>query len=357
MEYRNPKQLQPHPVSVALYGDNHIDDLMESIKQYGVLVPLTITDKGMIISGHRRWRCACELSLATIPVEVKSFDDELSEKKAILDFNKQREKTFSQKMAEAKLLKEIVAEEAQLRIRHTPVPTLAQGKTADIVGKETDIGGRTTFHKAERIWDKAQEGDNKARQLVEQLDNEEITINKAFQEIQPPHVSHNSGENEWYTPKEYIDLAKEVLGEIDLDPASTEVANNLIQAKAYYTKEQDGLVQKWHGKIWMNPPYAQPLVEQFCSKLVTEYEQNSISEAIVLVNNATETKWFQLLCSVASGICFPLGRVRFWSFNDSPSAPLQGQALLYIGTHATLFLKTFGKLGIGAEIRCVSNNR
>jgi 16S rRNA G966 N2-methylase RsmD len=193
MEYRNPKDLTPHPVSLKLYGGNTIADLLESIKEFGIRVPLTITDKNVVISGHRRWHCACELELERVPVEVKIFADELAEKKAILDFNKQREKTFSQKMNEAELLKEIVAEEARIRQASTQfgnngainsVGTETKRETADIVGKATDIGGATTYRLAEKVWEAAKQGNKKARQLVQNIDDNKETITGAFKELQ-----------------------------------------------------------------------------------------------------------------------------------------------------------------------------
>jgi hypothetical protein len=51
-----------------------------------------------------------------------------------------------------------------------------------------------------------------------------------------PHVSQNSGENEWYTPANYIEASRMVMGSIDLDPASSETANRTVCATAYYTK-------------------------------------------------------------------------------------------------------------------------
>lgn len=163
-----------------------------------------------------------------------------------------------------------------------------------------------------------------------------------------PHVSHNSGNNEWYTPLEYIEKARRVMGSIDLDPASSDEANDIVQATQYYTVDDDGLLQTWHGRVWLNPPYAAPAIGHFADKLADEYSAGNVQEAIVLVNNATETEWFNTVIRQATAIVFPRSRVKFWQPSGAVGAPLQGQAFIYLGNNARGFLGEYGVLGWGA---------
>ena len=175
---------------------------------------------------------------------------------------------------------------------------------------------------------------------------QELTQAALLKRANGPHVSHNSGNNEWYTPAEYIEAARRVLGNIDLDPASCDVANQTVQAGRFYTTDDDGLTQDWSGRIWMNPPYGQPVVSHFCSKLVDEFHNGDVTEAISLTNNATDTQWFRTLAGSASARCDIAGRVRFIGADGNPGqSPLQGQCLLYFGDRTAEFIAVFASLG------------
>jgi len=138
-----------------------------------------------------------------------------------------------------------------------------------------------------------------------------------------------TGNNEWYTPPEYVELARLVLGHIDLDPASNEYAQSWIQAGQYFTQENDALFQDWRGTVWLNPPYAQPGMTQFIEKFLEEFDKGDIPAAILLTHNTTETKWFQKLIEKSTAICFPSRRIPFVSETGEKAQPVNGQAFFY----------------------------
>lgn len=179
---------------------------------------------------------------------------------------------------------------------------------------------------------------------------QELTTSGLLRDVKNVHVSNNSGENEWYTPAEYIFAARAVMGGIDLDPASSELANKTVQAKRFYTSQDDGLSKEWRGRVWMNPPYSTELIRKFIAKY-SEHIGDGVSEGIVLVNNATETAWFQQLVSVSHAVVFPNSRIKFIDKQGNPSgAPLQGQAFVYSGSQVKKFLEVFGVFGWSATL-------
>ena len=153
-------------------------------------------------------------------------------------------------------------------------------------------------------------------------------------------VASFTGETEWYTPDEYIESARRVMGGIDLDPASSEFAQLTVKARVCYTT--DGLDLDWAGKVWLNPPYKFPLVQDFIRKLIA----SPIEQAVLLTNNATDTQWWHDAANASSAICFHLGRISFYQEFGDKNAPTHGQTFFYFGEDTHLFHREFGRFGL-----------
>lgn len=158
------------------------------------------------------------------------------------------------------------------------------------------------------------------------------------------HQSANT-DDEWYTPAEYIEAARKVMGSIDCDPASNDFAQQTVKADTYFTQDNSGLENVWRGNVWLNPPYSK-VIMHFAEHLFDYLEQCEVQQAIVLVNNGTDTKWFHRFLESASAICFVRGRIAFekpqGTGNQSPN---KGQLFLYYGARKKTFTKVFSEYG------------
>ena len=157
-----------------------------------------------------------------------------------------------------------------------------------------------------------------------------------------PMAVHFSSETpEWYTPSKVLDLVREVLGQIDLDPCSNsddpEIAN--VPALHYYTQETNGLDQRWFGNVYMNPPYGDE-IPPWIDRLVRAWKDREIRQAIALVPGRVDTAWFQPLWEYP--LCFVRGRLRFVGGKDSAPFP---SVLAYLGDDNDLFMDTFERIG------------
>lgn len=168
---------------------------------------------------------------------------------------------------------------------------------------------------------------------------------KAGLEPEENHRAEGTGENEWFTPAVYIEAAREVMGGIDLDPATHPMAQRTVQATEFYTKADDGLRLSWHSRVWLNPPYAQPFIAQFVRKLIAEYASGNVTQAIMLTHNYTDTAWFHEAEALAALLCFTRGRIKFVDINGGLCAPTQGQCFFYYGDRIDEFRRVFSAHG------------
>jgi ParB family chromosome partitioning protein len=166
-----------------------------------------------------------------------------------------------------------------------------------------------------------------------------------------------TGEYERYTPGQYMEMARTVMGTIDLDPASCDVAQRIVRATAFFTEKEDGLLQEWNGNVWLNPSYHRDLGPQFVSKLVYELSTGRVTQAIMLTNNSTDTDWFREAMSACQAICFVKGRIPFLDRDGVPELnPTQGQTFFYYGADLERFSSEFCKIGfLSTQFRYLSS--
>jgi len=130
-----------------------------------------------------------------------------------------------------------------------------------------------------------------------------------------------------------------VLGEIDLDPCSNSKTEPNIPAHHYYTIADNGLLQDWFGRVYMNPPYGREIAK-WVRRLVSEYDNGNVREAIALVPARTDTAWFRLLRD--GTICFIDGRLHFSNSKDGAPFP---SAAIYLGKRVDVFDGVFSDIG------------
>lgn len=163
----------------------------------------------------------------------------------------------------------------------------------------------------------------------------------------------------WYTPPQYIASARIVMGSIDLDPFSSDDANRIVQARYYFTASTSAFERPWRHaarkraypqglNVWMNPPYSVTLLPLALEAFLTHWTAGDIAQAVVLVNNCTETQWFKAMRSKSTAVCFPTSRIAFLAPDGKQvSGNTRGQVFFYYGSHegAARFMTIFAQHG------------
>ncbi len=154
----------------------------------------------------------------------------------------------------------------------------------------------------------------------------------------------------WFTPGIYTEMAREVMGEIELDPFSSAAANRHVKAKRYFDINSNAFEKVWfqdQGRVFMNPPYGRKLINASVDIFLENWKNKSILQAVVLVNNATETKWFQSLLRSANSLCMPDRRISFEAVDGkNVSGNTRGQVFFYFGNKSSKFKKVFKSVGV-----------
>jgi len=354
----DPSNLRPHPKNTEIYGDtDDVDDLdatfKESVAEKGVLEPLVITNGKEIISGHRRWLAARDAGLTSVPVRYSEFDSDLAEREALIEFNRQREKTPGQIVNEFEEMLAVERERGKRRKSEggevggkgggNVSTSLDTGKARDKAAEKVnaDVSGRT-LEKGKTVKDKAESDDEPeevreaAREAWDGLQSGEESFNSAYENVRDAERELESDENgsdidqfvsqetdEWSSPRELVEPLDEAIGGFDLDPCSG--AENSPFAAEVYTEDDDGLEQTWFGDVWVNPPYS--AMKQWTQKAVKESNREAVSSILYLCKGDSSTDWWQDAIQEANLVGTVGHRLKFGDGENS--APFASHVLVF----------------------------
>lgn len=361
----------------------HVDQLARSIADVGLLQPIVVRKNGtgyVLVAGAHRLEAAKCINWSAIDATVLGVDG-LEAELAEIDENLMRSDLSVLERGEHLARRKDVYEElhpetkqgmrngqtSKAEIISVLEPLSFASDTASKVGltdrtirQEVQIAKDIAPDVKEKIRNTeladtktqllalAQKPHEEQRKIVAEIEaGRRVSVT---QDLPKPNRTQFTGENEWYTPKEHIERARQAMDGIDLDPATSQEAQKVVKAKKFFTVEDDGLKKNWAGRVWLNPPYAQPFIQQFVEKLVSEYGEGRTTEAVLLTHNYTDTAWFHIAAGACSAICFTRGRVKFYNANGEVAAPTQGQAFFYFGANVDAFRAAFADVGFIAVV-------
>jgi ParB family chromosome partitioning protein len=153
--------------------------------------------------------------------------------------------------------------------------------------------------------------------------------------------------NERYSPPWLVEAAREVMGAVDIDPASCPLANTTVGASRYYTRESNGLKQRWYGRVFLNPPYGYG-IKLWLEKLGREVAAGRVQQAFVVAPGeilcAMAAPWFAVL--LRGSILVPYERIEFTDpAHGKAAGPRYGAFVSYLGKNQLRFARVLGSKG------------
>ena len=151
--------------------------------------------------------------------------------------------------------------------------------------------------------------------------------------------------DERYTPAEIVEAARRVMGSIDVDPASSDIAQQTVKAGTYYTLENSGLEKDWPGNVFLNAPFSPGKHLPFAKKLIEQVDAGITQQAVVVTRADSSTEWFRCYDSRCQALALT-PRVQFHNpyKTGSDGGNNATNFIFYIGDHADRFKKEFGDL-------------
>jgi len=131
---------------------------------------------------------------------------------------------------------------------------------------------------------------------------------------------------EWETPQSLFDELSWIYGGFTLDPCATP---QNAKCTRYFTREDDGLRQRWEGKVFVNPPYGRE-IDRWVRKAFESSQGGAL--VVCLLPARTDTRWWQDYAR-RGHVWFLRGRLKFGNARNAAPFP---SAIVTFGRYFSL---------------------
>lgn len=150
---------------------------------------------------------------------------------------------------------------------------------------------------------------------------------------------------DFYTPPEIVQAAREAMGDVDLDAASHWLANRTHRIADYFTIGRSAFEHDWHGRVWLNPPYGNnaPWFDR-----IIQFVDSGMVEQICILSPVWvfNTVIAMPIMDRVSGMILLSPTPKFWGHRDGRTGKNHPHAIVYIGERTAEFFEAFRPFGI-----------
>ncbi len=150
---------------------------------------------------------------------------------------------------------------------------------------------------------------------------------------------------ELFVPALVLAGTRIVLGEIDLDPCSSEAAQERVAAAEWYGRSQDGLSNPWRGTVWVFPPFG--AVDAFASHFDQELRAGRVRQAGFMGPASFGEPWAQKLLGLPQLTAVVVSRkpTSFPSSDGSDVRSDYGMAVFFFGVDLSAVRRSYAPWG------------
>lgn len=158
-------------------------------------------------------------------------------------------------------------------------------------------------------------------------------------------AGQKAGVQDYFTPPEIVDAAREAMGGIDLDAASHPLANRTHKIPDYFHTGRSAFHNDWYGRVWLNPPYGNNA--PWFERILHFVEAGTVEQLCMLSPMwAFQTRIARPVMEAASGLILFSPTPKFWGNKDPDKTGRNDpHGVIYIGSDGSRFHQAFARFG------------